>query len=141
MKLLLFCVFATVLVALSACSDTSPNSIIIEESSSGEEIVLPLNGSLKIALKANAMLGYSWNEEFTIDNDSVLKQTNYVYKDTVTPSIATQLWTFTAVGNGKTTITNEYGGFNIPTKNKKSFTLFIIVKQKYKKCQQMDPCC
>ena len=95
---------------------------------SGEEVVLPLNGSLKIALDANAMLGYSWDEEFTVDDEAVIKQTNYVYKDAVTPSIATQLWTFTAVGNGKATITNEYGGFNIPTKSKKSFTLFVVVK-------------
>ena len=128
LKLLMFCVFASVLISLSACSNSSPKSINIDESSSGEEVVLPLNGSLKIALDANAMLGYSWDEEFTIDNESVIKQTNYVYKDAVTPSIATQLWTFTAVGNGRATITNEYGGFNMPTKSKKSFTLFVVVK-------------
>lgn len=128
MRLLLFCVFASVLISLSACTGASSNSVNIDESSSGEEVVLPLNGSLKIALQANAMLAYTWNEEFTIDNESVIKQTNYVYKDSVTPSIATQLWTFTAVGSGKATLTNDYSGFNMPAKNKKSFTLYIVVK-------------
>ena len=122
------CVFTSVLVTFSACSNTSTKSLNIDESSSGEEVVIPLNGSLKIALDSNAMLGYSWDEEFSIDNEVVIKQMNYVYKDAVTVSIATQLWTFTAVGKGKATITNEYGGFNIPTKNKKTFTLFIVVE-------------
>ena len=124
MKLILFCIVTFVLVSLAACSGSSPKSLNIEESSFGEEIVLPLNGTLKIALNANAMLAYSWDEEFAIDNESVITQTNYVYKDKVTPSIATQLWTFTAVGIGKATITNEYGGFNIPPRARKA-SLYI----------------
>ena len=128
MQHVLVCLVVSLLVSLTACTGSSPKSVNIDESSSGEEIVLPMNGTLKIALNANGLLGYSWDEEFAIDNESVITQTNYVYKDNVTPSIATQLWTFTAVGSGTATITNDYGGFNIPAKSRRTFTLSIVVK-------------
>ena len=84
---LVFSLLASVLVSLLACSGILPKSLNVDESSSGKEVVLPLNGSLKITLEANIVSGYSWNEESTIDNELVIKQSNYEYKAAV-PAIS-----------------------------------------------------
>jgi len=115
---------------LLSCSSTLPKTLNVDESYSGKEVIVPLNGSLKITLEANILSGYSWNEKPTINNEFVIKQSDYEYKDAIPaiPGIGAQVWTFVAVGKGEAMITNEYGGFVGGSQNIKNFTLFVVVK-------------
>jgi predicted secreted protein len=128
--LLIFSLLASISLASSACSSISTENLIFDETSSGKEAVVPLNDSFKISLEANTISGYSWNEKFTIDKELVIEQLDYQYEAPIPaiPGIGSQIWTFEAVGIGKATITNEYGGVDIGSQNTKSFTLFVDVK-------------
>ena len=125
---LIFCLLASISVSLLDCSGISPGNLDYDESDSGKEVIVSLNDSFKLTLEA--MAGYSWNANCTIDDESVIKQTNYEYKAAgpAILGIGTQIWTFKAVGKGEATVTNEYGGIAGGSQNIKSFTLSVVVK-------------
>jgi predicted secreted protein len=47
------------LLIMTACSRL-PNSVSVDESSSGKQVKVAINGSITVMLDSNATTGYSW---------------------------------------------------------------------------------
>ena len=120
---------ATVLVT-TACSKL-PNDVSVDESSSGKQVEIVVNGSLTVTLDSNATTGYSWKLT-GISDTGVLQKTDNKYVAPTSGLVGAggkEVWTFQTLTAGTTTISMEYsqpwtGG----QKGAKHFTLTVISK-------------
>lgn len=127
-RFLIFCLLAFIIVSSLACPGTSPDNLEYKESDSGKTVTTHVNDSFKLTLGATG--SSSWDENCTIDDESVIKQIGHEDKSggTALLPMITQIWTFKAVGTGEATITNEYGSYYAGSQNLDSFTLHIVVE-------------
>jgi predicted secreted protein len=129
-KWLLIGLVTTVLLATIACSSPA-KQISVDESSSGKQVELAVNGSLTVTLESNVTTGYSW-ELKQIGDTSVLEKTDNKYEaptSGLSGAGGKEVWNFKTLKAGTTTLNMEYsqpwaGG----QKGVKSFTLTVEVK-------------
>ena len=129
-KWLLIGLITTVLLGLTACASL-PNQVSADESSSGKQVEIAINGSLTVTLESNKTTGYSW-ELKEISDTSVLQKIDNKYEASTSGLIGAggkEVWNFKALKAGKTTLSMEYsqpwaGG----QKGAKTFTLTVTVK-------------
>ncbi|ABL05026.1 protease inhibitor I42 family protein [Mycobacterium ulcerans] len=104
----------------------------LKQSSIERDITLSVGDTLLVTLGSNYTTPYRWTEDATIGDPTVLNQIShrYVRPDTdVIGAPGTEVWTFTALKPGTTTITTGYASFvgsdNTPTC---TFTAKVTVK-------------
>jgi inhibitor of cysteine peptidase len=123
-------IVVTALLVTTACSKLL-NTISVNETSSGKQVEIAVNGTITVTLDSNATTGYSWQLS-GISDSSVLEKMNNVY-DAPTSGLmgagGKEVWTFKALTAGKATLSMEYdqpwaGG----RKNAQSFNLTVVAK-------------
>jgi inhibitor of cysteine peptidase len=115
----------TVLVVAGACSPASGASaakeanieVSIDEFTNTQhiarEIEVPDGGVLTVSLGSNPTTGFSWTETAQIGDPTVLQQSESNFlppeNEGLVGASGTQVWTFTALKKGTSTISMEYG--------------------------------
>ncbi len=130
-KWLIIGLVTAALLAMTACSSLPRSQISVDESYSGKQVEILVNGSLTITLESNQTTGYSW-ELKEINDTSVLQKTDNKYEAPTSGLIGAggkEVWNFKALKAGKTTLSMEYsqpwaGG----QKGVRTFNLTVIVK-------------
>ena len=128
--LLMGVITVSIVTLMTACSKL-PNGVSVNESSSGKQVEVAVNGTITVTLDSNATTGYSWQLS-GISDSSVLEKTNNVYEVPTSGRIGAggkEVWTFKALRAGKTTLTMEYdqpwtGG----QKDAKNFDMTMDIK-------------
>jgi len=75
------------------------------------DITLAVGDTLKVTLASNASTGFSWTAQTQIDDSAIVQQTDH---ESAGPAAAmpgasgTEVWTFTALKAGTTTIATDY---------------------------------
>ena len=128
--LLMGVITVSIVTLMTACSKL-PNGVSVNESSSGKQVEVAVNGTITVTLDSNATTGYSWQLS-GISDSSVLEKTNNVYEVPTSGRIGAggkEVWTFKALTAGKATINMEYDQpWTDGQKDAKSFVLTVVVK-------------
>lgn len=131
-KLAIICVAIATLLCLFACSSAAPNQVSVDESYSGGDVDIAIEGLLTVTLESNATTGFQWELAGTTDPSVLEKLSNeYEAPEAVSPpgTGGKEVWIFKAIKKGKSTISMEYsrpweGG----EKAAQTFTLTVVVK-------------
>ncbi|CAM4087021.1 putative secreted protein [Mycobacterium basiliense] len=132
MKIRLLVIVAMLVLAVAGCTNRGrlpatktidvPMDEVLKESSIERQVSLSVGDTLKVTLGSNYTTPYRWTEDTTIGDTTVLEQIShrYVRPDTdVMGAPGTEVWTFSALRPGTTTITTGYSSFvgsdNSPT--------------------------
>lgn len=99
-----------------------PMDEVLNQSAIERAITLSVGDTLKVTLGSNYTTPFRWAEDTTIGDTTIVKQLShqYVRPDTdVMGAPGTEVWTFSALKPGTTTITTGYASFvgsdNTPT--------------------------
>lgn len=117
-KLMIVGVIAVLALSLVACSAGSKEKSIevsIDDLTSqkniSQQVEVPVGGSLKVTLGSNQTTGFQWSEQAQVGDTSVVKQTKHEYVAPESEAMGApgkEVWTFTAMKKGATTISMEY---------------------------------
>ncbi|KZS53653.1 protease inhibitor I42 family protein [Mycobacterium ostraviense] len=95
---------------------------VLRQSAIERDVTMSVGDTLQVTLGSNYTTPFRWAEDMKIGDATVLKQVDhrYVRPDTdMMGAPGTEVWTFTALKPGTTTITTGYasfvGGDNAPT--------------------------
>jgi inhibitor of cysteine peptidase len=126
------CLTIAILSSLLACSSATPKALSVDIASSGKEVTLAAGGMLTVTLESNITTGYSWSENASIADKTVIQQTDHKYQPPATPipgAGGKEVWTFKALKAGKLTISMEYKRPFEPTvAPAKTFSLILAVQ-------------
>ncbi|BBX73081.1 protease inhibitor I42 family protein [Mycobacterium shinjukuense] len=127
----LIAVLAAALVLGSGCATTSQGATktievsmddVLRQSAITRDVTLSVGDTLKVMLGANRSTPYRWTADPKIGDSAILKQTGHEYLRQHTDRVGApgnEVWTFTALKAGKTTIVAGYasvvGGDTSPT--------------------------
>ena len=121
------------IVAGFACTP-APKEVHVDASYSGETVTLAVGDSLIVTLESNASTGYEWSLADNSD-ESVLQEAGHEYvapEPTGTPVVGAggeEVWTFTALSAGTSTISMEYvRPWEEDTEPADTFTLTVVVE-------------
>ncbi|MDP7701291.1 protease inhibitor I42 family protein [Mycobacterium sp. TY815] len=120
MKVKLMAILAAflMLVGCSSPSKAATKTIevsideVLKESAITRDVTLAVGDTLKISLGANHSTPYRWTADPKIGDAALLKQDSHEYLRGNTDRMGapgTEVWTFTALKSGKTTIVANYG--------------------------------
>lgn len=131
-RLIFVCLMTALLLSLVACSSAAPKELLVDITSSSKEVTLADGGTLTVILESNITTGYSWNENASIGDKTVMQRTDHKYQPPATPvpgAGGKEVWTFKALKAGKSTISLEYSRpFEPNTAPAKTFTLTVTVR-------------
>lgn len=85
---------------------------VLNQSAISREVTLAVGETLKVSLGANHSTPYRWTPDPKIADTTVLKQTGHEYIHADTDRVGapgTEVWMFTTLRRGKTTIVASYG--------------------------------
>ncbi len=102
---------AAILLGMVACSPVPSSSLSVGAADSGKQVTLAVGGILTITLESNITTGYSWNENATISDRTVVNQTSHKYQppaNQIPGAGGQEVWTFTGLAPGNATISMEY---------------------------------
>ena len=103
----------------------------VDITSSGQEVSLAAGETLTVTLESNATTGYSWNENASIGDKTVLQQTDHKYQPpaaAIPGAGGKEVWHFQALKTGTSKISMEYRRpFEPNAAPAKTFTLAVIV--------------
>ena len=110
---------------------TTPQSISVDESNSGEQVAISASDKLEITLESNSSTGFSW-QLIHISDTSVLQQESHRYEQAPSPmpgAPGVEVWTFRALQAGTSALLMEYsqpweGGI----KGARTFSLTVNVE-------------
>ena len=138
-SLLLLCVMAVTLLALSACAG-APSQASVELSCDDftntndikKEVEIAAGGIVTVDLCENRTTGFQWSETAEITDTAVIEQTSYEFiapGSDLAGAAGKGEWTFKALKKGKTKVTMEYsqdwvGGM----KAEWTFELTVVVR-------------
>ncbi|QLL05638.1 protease inhibitor I42 family protein [Mycobacterium vicinigordonae] len=112
---------ATALLMLVACSSPSKSSTktinvsideVLQQNVITRDITLAVSDTLKLTLGANHSTPYRWTADPKIGDGTILRQGSHEYFHGDTDRVGapgTEVWTFTALRPGETTIVASYG--------------------------------
>ncbi|OBK25384.1 hypothetical protein A5634_26535 [Mycobacterium asiaticum] len=121
MKVRLLTIFLATVAVLVGCSGLSQEATktidvsideVMNQSSITRDITLAPGDTLKLSLGANHTTPYRWTPDPKIGDAGVLKQNSHKYVSEHTGRVGapgTEVWMFTALKAGKTTIVASYG--------------------------------
>lgn len=88
-----------------------PIDDVLNQSSITRDVTLAVGDTLKVSLGANHTTPYRWTDDPKIGDAALLKQASHEYVRGDTDRMGapgTEVWTFTALKSGKTTIVANY---------------------------------
>jgi inhibitor of cysteine peptidase len=87
---------------------------VLNQSVVTQSVTLPVGNTLKLKLGSNYSTPYRWTAETKIGDETIVKQTSHEFVQPTTDALGapgTEVWTFTALKPGITTITTYYTSF------------------------------
>jgi len=91
-----------------------PINDVLKQSVITQNITLAVGNTLKVSLGSNYTTPYRWKADTKIGDPSIVKQTNHQFVQPTTDAMGAsgaEVWTFTALKSGATTITTSYASF------------------------------
>jgi inhibitor of cysteine peptidase len=91
-----------------------PVEDVLKQSVITQEITLAVGNALLVKLGSNYSTPYRWKADTKIGDSAIVKQTGHEYVHPTTDAMGapgTEVWTFTALTPGTTTITTSYASF------------------------------
>lgn len=89
-----------------------PMDDVLNQSAITRDVTLAVGDTLKVSLGSNKSTTYRWTADPKIGDPALLRQASHEYLRGSTDRIGapgTEVWTFTALKSGKTTIVAKYG--------------------------------
>ena len=135
-KLILSGTIFALLLSLYACTLASnapaPELVSVDASYAGKEVEIADGGLLTLTLECNPKIGLEW-ELKNLSDQNVLKLVNQKFKPPesgdASGSDGQEIWSFKALGTGKSTIYMEYRQpWQRQFPPEKTFALTVIVK-------------
>ncbi len=122
--------------ALIACASPTPTAtsvppLTLTDTDSGKSLTLAVGQTLVVTLASNRTTGYSWALAAGQDQSVLkLRDSQYQAPSTLMPGAGGQeLWTFTTLAAGSTTLTLNYARpFEPAAPPARTFTLSLTVK-------------
>lgn len=87
---------------------------VLKQSSIAQSVTLTVGNTLKVVLGSNYTTPYRWTIDTKIGDSSIVKQTGHEFVKPTTDAAGapgTEVWTFTALKAGTTTISTDYTSF------------------------------
>jgi inhibitor of cysteine peptidase len=87
---------------------------VLKQSAITQNVTLGVGNTLKVQLGSNYSTPYRWRADTKIADPSVIKQESHVYVAPTTDAMGapgSEVWTFTALKPGTTTISTNYSSF------------------------------
>ena len=91
-----------------------PMGDVLKQSVIKQDIALNVGNTLMVKLGSNYSTPYRWKPETKIGDPAIVKQTDHQYVKPTSDALGapgTEVWTFTALQPGMTTITTSYASF------------------------------
>ncbi len=104
---------------------------VSKQNSITQNATLMVGNTLKVQLGSNYTTPYRWTADMKVGDSSILKQEGHVYVKPSTDALGApgnEIWTFTALKAGTTTISTNYASFvgkNPPTVCQYSATITV----------------
>jgi inhibitor of cysteine peptidase len=87
---------------------------VLKQSVITQNVTLAVGNTLTLKLGSNYTTPYRWTPDTKIGDDTIVKQTGHRFVQPTTDALGapgTEVWTFTALKPGTTTITTYYTSF------------------------------
>jgi len=87
---------------------------VLKQSTITQNVTLAVGNTLTVKLASNYTTPYRWTPDMKIGDSTIVKQTSHKFVQPTTDEMGapgTQVWTFTALKPGTTTITTYYTSF------------------------------
>ena len=87
---------------------------VLKQSTITQNATLTVGNTLTIVLGSNYTTPYRWKPDTEIGDPTIVKQTSHQFVEPTTDALGaagTEIWTFTVLKPGKTTITTKYTSF------------------------------
>ena len=91
-----------------------PMDDVLKQSVITQNVTLAVGNTLTLKLGSNYTTPYRWTPDTKIGDDTIVKQTGHRFVQPTTDALGapgTEVWTFTALKPGTTTITTYYTSF------------------------------
>ncbi len=91
-----------------------PIDDVLKQSSIAQSVTLAVGNTLKVQLASNYSTPYRWTADATVGDSGIVKQTSHVFVQPTSDTLGapgTEVWTFTALKTGTTTISTNYASF------------------------------
>jgi inhibitor of cysteine peptidase len=91
-----------------------PMDDVLKQNSITQNITLAVGNTLKVQLGSNYTTPYRWTPDAKIGDPGIVQQTSHVFVQPTTDALGapgTEVWTFTALKAGTTTISTHYSSF------------------------------
>jgi inhibitor of cysteine peptidase len=91
-----------------------PMDDVLKQSVINQSITLAVGNTLKVKLGSNYSTPYRWTADAKIGDPTIVKQTGHEYRRPNSDAMGapgTEVWTFTALKSGTTTISTSYASF------------------------------
>lgn len=121
---------------LAACS-SPPTTVdvsiddVLNHKTITRDVSLAVGDTLKLSLGANHSTPYRWTPDPTIGDAAIMKQASHQYARPDTDKVGApgaEVWTFTALKAGTTTIVTSYGNVTGDAPPTSTFTANITVR-------------
>lgn len=131
-KLVLVCIMAVISLGLFACLESAPPASVECSYAWNQETEVAVGGTLTVSLESNPTTGFEW-ALVGITDETVLEEESHGF---VAPEAGAppgtggeEVWTFTALKEGKSTISMEYRRpWEEGVEPDKVFALTVVVK-------------
>ncbi len=105
---------------------------VLSQNAITQSVTLAVGNTLKVTLGSNYTTPYRWTADAKIADPDVMQQTDHRYVKPSTDMLGapgTEVWTFTALKPGTTTITTSYASFvGKDTKPASTYTANVTVQ-------------
>jgi inhibitor of cysteine peptidase len=91
-----------------------PMDEVLKQSAIAQNVTLAVGNTLIVKLGSNYSTPYRWKADATIGDSTIVKQIGHEYLKPTSDALdapGTEVWTFTALQAGTTTITTSYTSF------------------------------
>jgi inhibitor of cysteine peptidase len=91
-----------------------PMDDVLKQSVITQNVTLAVGNTLTVKLGSNYTTPYRWTPDTKIGDETIVKQTSHQFVHPTTDALGapgTEVWTFTALKPGTTTITTSYTSF------------------------------
>jgi inhibitor of cysteine peptidase len=112
-SMLVGCTFASRNPPTSKTVEVSMDDVL-NHSVIAQNVTLPVGNTLELKLGSNYSTPYRWKADTKIGDETIVKQTSHEFVQPTTDALGapgTEVWTFTALKPGITTITTYYTSF------------------------------
>ncbi len=110
-KVVHLCLASVLLLGVFACTIAPAQTLSVTAKNSGTSVNLAVGGVMTVTLESNITTGYSWSENASISDNTVMIQTGHQYvppANQIPGAGGNENWTFKALAAGKVTVSMVY---------------------------------